>query len=208
MKKNLNNPRQSANLSCKGAMKQFTMSMANALMICMMLTAFAGCSKDDDESAKTPPLAATTQTWAFGSLTWSDAIRDPACNKQDFDGGTQDNPLADGRSRNLNESAVYYYSWRYVNEHAATLCPSPWRVPSRADIDDLVVSDISAEQIVTSWGLGGFALGDEIYDASSHLYLWGNGATQPYFWSGYGDPAYNSDQQNQPGFQVRCVKDK
>ncbi|MDR1197669.1 MAG: hypothetical protein LBK94_01475 [Prevotellaceae bacterium] len=176
------------------------------LMIAAAAIAFAGCSKDDDESVKTPPYAAGTQTWAFGSLTWSNAINDPACNKQDFDGGTKDNPLADGRSQNLNGRTVYYYSWLYVSEHAATLCPSPWRVPSRADIDDLVASDVSAEQIITSWGLGGFALGDGIYDASSHLYLWGSGATQPYFWNGYGSPAYNPDQHNQPGFQLRCVK--
>jgi hypothetical protein len=182
--------------------------MKTKLLFMMMMAAaaiiFAGCSKDDDESTKTPPYAASPQTWAFGNLIWSDAIQMPNCDKEDF----KDSDISpQGRSYTSGEDTYYYYNWPYVNANKAKMCPSPWRVPSSADIDDLVVSDISAEQIITSWGLGGFALGSRVYDVYSHLYLWGNGTTQPYFWSGYGDPAYDPDQEDHPGFQVRCVRD-
>jgi hypothetical protein len=161
---------------------------------------FGGCKKDEDESAKTPPLAASTQTWDFGGLTWSDAIHDPACNKQDFDGGTKDNPKADGRSY----SSYYYYSGRYVTQHAATLCPSPWRVPSEDDIEILIEAG-TADDKVSAWGFGGFALGNNIYEATTDLYLWSSMGT--YYWCGYDGQSYDYDDQNSlPGFQVRCVK--
>jgi hypothetical protein len=69
-----------------------------------------------------------------------------------------------------------------------------------------IASDVSTDQKITLWGLGGFALDDGIYDISSHLYLCGIGATKPYFWNGYGEPDYDSYQQKYPGFQVRCVR--
>jgi hypothetical protein len=179
------------------------------IIAAVFAAATVSCSKDDDETVTTPPYAASTQTWNFGGLTWSDAIHDPACNKQDFDGGTKDNPKADGRSY----SSYYYYSGRYVTQHAATLCPSPWRVPLEDDLDILVeADDASAEQIASSWGFGGFALGSNIHDASSHLYLWSSAidisdGAMFYFWNGYGNASYDYDAQDAlPGFQLRCVK--
>jgi hypothetical protein len=53
MKKYLNSFKQSAVYS-KGAMKQLMMSMANALMICMLLAAFS-CSKEDNETTPDDP---------------------------------------------------------------------------------------------------------------------------------------------------------
>jgi hypothetical protein len=162
---------------------------------------FSGCKKDDDETLSTPPYAASTKTWKFGGLTWSDVIHDPACNKQDFDGGTKDNPLSDGRSYN----SYYYYSWHYMIEHAATLCPSPWRVPSEDDVD-ILMEDVSLEQIALAWGVGGFALGSNVYDAYSFQYLWSNSMEGLYFGFGFGDYSYNQNNQDAlPGFQVRCV---
>jgi hypothetical protein len=189
----------------------FTMKK-NLMFTIAALIIFSGCKKEEDETTTTPPYAASAQTWVFGGLTWSDAIHDPACNKQDFDGGTKDNPKADGRSYTYGGRTCYYYSGRYVTEHAATLCPSPWRVPSRDDISTLVeADDASAERIASSWGFGGFALEGNIHEASSHLYLWSsriddNGGAL-YFWNGYGDASYEYDNQDAlPGFQVRCVK--
>jgi hypothetical protein len=192
-------------------MKNFFKIMASMLMIAAFAAVAVSCSKDDDETVTTPPHAASAQTWIFGGLTWSDAIRDPACNKQDFDGGTKEKPLVDGRSYTNDGHTYYYYSGRYVVEHATTLCPSPWRVPSLDDFK-AAMDDWNPDQLLALWGLGGLALDGNIKQATTHLYLWTGeisiyDGSANYFYVGYGDPYYDYDNQNAlPGFQLRCVK--
>jgi hypothetical protein len=119
------------------------------VMMMAALTVFGGCKNDE----ATPPYAASTQTWEIANLTWSDAIHDPACDKPDFDGGTDKTPKADGRSYTHEGKTCFYYSWPYVNEHAARLCPSPWRVPTYEDVSRLCSTQT---ELIGLWGLGGY----------------------------------------------------
>jgi hypothetical protein len=76
-----------------------------------------------------PPNAASTVLWYENNDFWSDAIRIPDCDKTDFDLYGE---IPDCRSYTSLGSGYtwYYYNLAYVNQYAAKLCPSPWRVPT------------------------------------------------------------------------------
>jgi uncharacterized protein (TIGR02145 family) len=154
----------------------------------------------------TPAYAASAQTWTFGSstLVWSDAIQIPDCDKDDFaDSDT------DPKCRSYTEGANtwYYYNWPYVIDNAATLCPAPWRVPTKADFDALVAVT-NAAGLIAAWGYGGYAYNSGISSTSTNSYYWSS--TQydnDYAYNLY----YKSDKPLVSynrffGFQVRCVK--
>jgi hypothetical protein len=160
----------------------------------------------------TPAYAASTHTWTFGSsaLVWSDAIQLPACNKEDFDGGTDDAPRADGRSYTVDGKTYYYYSWPYVVANAATLCPNPWRVPAKADFDALVAST-SGSTLGAAWGYGGLANGSSVSGVNSQARYWSSeenssGSNEAYFLYYYSADLYVSANNKRYGFRVRCVK--
>ncbi len=84
-----------------------------------------------------PAEAKTTNIWevavAGGIQFWSDVINMPACNKDTFNSYSAD-------CRNNWEPNGYYYSWWYVRDNGAALCPAPWSVPT---VDDFVALDIA-----------------------------------------------------------------
>jgi hypothetical protein len=176
--------------------------MKKILFISMIIAAaaitFAGCKKedDDDESAKTPLHAASTRTWAFAGLTWSDAIQMPDCNDETFE-NSETSPQ--GRSYTSGGKTYYYYNWAYVNANKAKMCPSPWRVPTSSDMDALLEGD--ANDHANAWGFGGYAYGSSVYLVEKHAYHWNS--TGGYHWYGYGDMI---DLTLSHGLQVRCVK--
>ena len=61
-----------------------------------------------------------------------------ACNKANFNGGVNQNSNADCRT-NPGFSG-HLFSWCAVARFADTLCPYPWRVPSRQDFIDLDIA--------------------------------------------------------------------
>ena len=67
---------------------------------------------------------------------WSGAVTTTGCNKT---GWSSSNVNADCRN-STNGSGVHYFSWCYVMRNAATLCPSPWRVPTCQDFVNLDVA--------------------------------------------------------------------
>jgi hypothetical protein len=152
--------------------------------------------------------AASTQTWTFGSstLTWSDVIHIPECNKTTF-GISNTEPAC--RSHTEGANTWYYYNWPYVNANAHTLCPAPWRVPAREDFDALVAVTTTGE-LSAVWGYGGLAH-STVYDVSSQADYWSSTEVD----TGY---AYyllyrscNTDllvysTTKELGHQVRCVK--
>jgi hypothetical protein len=146
--------------------------------------------------------AASTQTWTFGSQTWSDAIRIPDCNKNDF---TDSSTEPQCRSYTSGTNTWYYYNWPYVNENAAALCPSPWRVPSQSDFNTLV-SNTDYTALVSEWGYGGQT---NMVNTAMDAYYWSSTqrttdtAYRLFYLSGYLTVA-NSNKYY--GFQVRCVK--
>jgi uncharacterized protein (TIGR02145 family) len=175
----------------------------------------------------TPPNAATDNVWIIGEgddqQIWSDVIELPACNKTDYDGGTNSDPLADCRA-NADGYSGYYYSWKYVNEHAAELCPAGWHVPTRADfvlLDQLLggagttcASGCGAivNDYVNVWG--GAKLGNSSIGTLANVGTWGeywSAEVSTGFMSGclsYHDGTtypYNQTYQR-VGMPVRCVK--
>jgi hypothetical protein len=101
----------------------------NTVMRILDLTAY--------EPHPSPGVAASEQTWTFGNspLIWTDVIQVPECDKTSFTGSDTDPHC---RSYTLGQKKWYYYNWAYVNTYAATLCPTPWRVPTLADLQELL----------------------------------------------------------------------
>jgi uncharacterized protein (TIGR02145 family) len=159
----------------------------------------------------TPPYAASTQTRVFGDQTWSDAIQIPDCNKTDF---TNDDNNPQCRSHTESGKTWYYYNWAHVNQNAATLCPSPWRVPSQSDFSTLVSNlggnnQTARDAIIAAWGYGGYAQGSSMGTVDSGAYYWSStensttNAYNLYYGSSNLNMLFNTKYN---GFQVRCVK--
>jgi hypothetical protein len=162
-----------------------------------------------NEVNNVPTHAASSYVWQFGSstLTWSDAIHIPDCNKETFESSTV-TPQCRSYADSESGKTFYYYNWPYVDANKATLCPDPWRVPIEDDFDALVdVSTYSA--LADAWGCGGFAYGSSMNYVSTGADYWssteygsGNAYSLNYYSSGLGV----SDNRMYYGFQVRCVK--
>ncbi|MDR0581509.1 MAG: fibrobacter succinogenes major paralogous domain-containing protein [Prevotellaceae bacterium] len=188
------------------------------------LTIIMLCGVIGGYAQNTPPYAASTNTWVIEgngiSQIWSDHINVPACDKADFNGGTDDAPRADCRN---NPGYYFLYSWPYVNKNAATLCPVPWRVPT---IDDFLAlykalggkGDWSKDETlvtkyINSWGgaYGGYC-NNEGLPVNQNLYAdyWSSSefsSTSSYYF-GYTDssvyPQYYYNKYH--GFLIRCMK--
>jgi hypothetical protein len=155
----------------------------------------------------TPTYAASTQTWTFGSstLTWSDAIQIPGCNKDTYENNGAEPQC---RSYTSGTNTWYYYNWPYVNQHAAQLCPSPWRVPTKDDLDVLVGATNGAT-LMSSWGSAGYALGSSIYYVGSYGYYWSStelATSYAYCMRFDTGNAYTPSAFKDQGYQVRCVQ--
>jgi hypothetical protein len=196
----------------KQILKQNAMKKVFTLMIAAAIV-FAGCSRDDDDvdndnDNKTPPHAASTQTWTFGEQTWSDLIQMPDCNKADFDGGTPDESKPDGRSYTYKGKTYYYYSWPYVDANKATMCPSPWRVPTEQDLETFS-NNVSAAMVINAWELSGYAMGSSMYSVGMNSNFWSSTETDnsTAVYQSFGRGSRPTDYDNKHlGFHVRCVK--
>jgi hypothetical protein len=140
--------------------KLFLMMIAAAMMM------FAGCDSkneaaDDDEQVDgnddqvggyiaAPPHAASSKTWKFGNHTWSDVIQIPECNKETYE-ASYTTPQCYCNS-SVSSISGYLYNWVYVNSNAATLCPSPWRVPTAQDLSELV-KNVTYGELCECWHL-------------------------------------------------------
>ena len=177
-------------------------------MLAAATMVFAGYSKDlYNESSDTPPHAASTGTWTFGKQTWSDAIRIPECNKSSFADSNTDPQC---RSYTQDGNTWYYYNWPYVNKHAATLCPSPWRVPAEADFE-ILSGNTNGAALSNAWGYGGYANGSSMSSVSSNATYWSStqvsSNTNYAYYLLYGSGGLYVNFTNEYyGFQVRCVK--
>jgi uncharacterized protein (TIGR02145 family) len=142
-----------------------------------LLTIIMLCGVVCGYAQNTPRYAASTQTWEIDTQTWSDVIQMPGCNKEDF---TNYDDEPDCRSITEDGKTWYYYNWPYVKQNAATLCPSPWRVPSRSDLLTLLDTRRNITMLsVFNWE-GGKIQGDyggrkwiyTLYDADSESTYW------------------------------------
>jgi hypothetical protein len=155
-----------------------------------------------------PFYAASGRTWTFGgsALAWSDAIRVPACAGEDF---VENMTVPLCRAYTEGANTWYYYNWAYVNQHAATLCPPPWRVPTAEEFQILTAST-SFSALIDAWGYGGFINGGSVDSANEAANYWasteydGERSHCLYYNNSY---AYSQGiSNNYRGLQVRCVK--
>jgi hypothetical protein len=158
------------------------------------------------QAGVTPSYAASTQTWTFGAQTWSDAIRIPECDKESF---TSDYNNPQCRSYTEGANTWYYYNWPYVNANKGTLCPSPWRVPSREDFDALV-SNTTYSALSSAWGYGGYTI-SSLNNVSVTAYHWSStesssNITYAHFLRYGSDNLYVTTLYKDAGMQVRCVR--
>jgi uncharacterized protein (TIGR02145 family) len=126
------------------------------------------------------PPDSGTLTWTVGTQIWSSALSHSVagCNvTTDFG---SDNPpnTAYYRSEGLYAGSGYLYNWKCVDEQGATLCPSPWHVPS--------VSDYTTLDNYFSSMTGYGTVGTAAWMVNTYLNLWGivyvsysNGTTLP-----------------------------
>jgi hypothetical protein len=108
----------------------------------------------------TPPYAASTQTWTYGTLTWSDVVVVTPVECKLTDALTT-------TDRTSAEYRIYYgrayYTWSCVNVSQAILCPAPWRVPSQPNMTIARINNTYLT-LIRDWGTGGFASGADILD--------------------------------------------
>jgi len=167
---------------------------------------------------------ASARTWQVGNQTWSDAVTATACQKTSFNGGSSGDFRSDCRSNPRQRGDLF--SWCAVARFGATLCPSPWRVPTR---DDFVALDLAFG------GTGESRLATEQFVRGNYISYWGgsfggssssngnltNQGFWGYYWSqteisarrarnlyfdtrGIVNPQYHGDKNL--GFAVRCVR--
>jgi hypothetical protein len=166
------------------------------------------CVREEIGDRNTPPFAASAKTWAFSNQTWSDAIHIPKCNKETFEGSY---PAPACRSYTEGQKTWYYYNWPYVNENKTMLCPSPWRVPSKADIETLA-SNTNETALADAWGYGGDAAGSRIVDVDSWAIYWTFTRDIGQYPNALVYTIHNTDLSGHgrapanTGSQVRCVK--
>ena len=158
------------------------------------------------KAAAPPPNAASTTTWTFGAQQWSDAINIPACNKSDF---TSSNTTPSCRSFNgtgTNGATYYYYNWAYVNANKATLCPAPWRVPTKTDLE-AVASSATASVLLQIWPKRGWVNSGDTPCCPDVVREWSQTEdSSDNAWAFYNDGYTVGSRGKNYGFSVRCVK--
>jgi hypothetical protein len=186
--------------------------MKKILLLSFAALLLAGGCGEVEEGSETPPYAASKLTRTFGDLIWSDAIWIPECNKPDFEESDFYYPVQDCRSFTPSNSskAWYYYNWYYVSANKDRMCPSPWRVPSREDLESLQ-SATSPRELSQVWGLSGRANGSAMEDVNELSYYWSstaNGSANAYdlYYYNGGTLGVGSSYRYY-GYQVRCVRE-
>jgi hypothetical protein len=153
----------------------------------------------------TYPPGAENKTWTCGDLVWSAEIKSdtPDCVKVSTAGITGTRP------EYLVGTSGYWYNALCVAQYPASLCPPPWRIPTRNEYST-ITSCFSASALRNMWKVSGFLTGASATETnqlknytSTH-----QGTNQLYY--------FGVDQDNTTRFGylnpldctlVRCVRD-
>jgi hypothetical protein len=165
-----------------------------------------------NEAAITPPGAASTQTWVFGGLIWSDVIvEEPTACAGTSSLSTADPPPA----QYLTVTPRTYYNWTCMSAATATMCPPPWRVPSASDAQ-LVINMEEQSVVYAAWAPGalggGFIRGSELISPQINA-MWTTSTGGNYFFgvaqffANGGGLYVRGIRTKNEGLQVRGVKE-
>jgi hypothetical protein len=190
-----------------------TPSVAGAFNYSVTASHTNGCSSTASSGSitvnavdTTPPNAASTQTWSYGTLTWSDRITAAAtlC--------TETNILTTSTNTSAEykvSGGHYYYTWTCAYISRDAFCPAPWRIPSRLDFQSLT-NYVTSQSLSTAWGLGGYLEGQSVQEQGARSAYWAETAyssQMAYVLQYY--PGYlnlNATQYKHWAMEVRCVK--
>jgi hypothetical protein len=95
-----------------------------------------------------------TSECVIAGLTWSGPKSVVPSGCALVTSAMQTNKRGPAQYANLSNGAGYYYNWTCLNAQASTICPSPWRVPTRADLA-AVRSAVTPAALILLWGLPG-----------------------------------------------------
>jgi uncharacterized protein (DUF302 family) len=154
----------------------------------------------------TPPGAGTI-TWTFGDQIWSGALSIDVCTKVSYLSIDDLFYPPDSQYRDDANGYGYYYNWTCVRYRGTTLCPTPWRVPSKEDMQKLINNTTSAA-LVDAWGYGGYARSGGSNYTKSSAYYWSSTESQGYYSYALDYDAYSHTITGMSwisGLQVRCV---
>jgi uncharacterized protein YjdB len=170
---------------------------------------------NQEKASPPPPHAASSDTWQYGNLIWSDRINVAGddCDNKAF---ARSESAAGGTYSDAGVTR-YYYNWHYVDTNKESMCPSPWRVPTSDDFGVILTATTGAD-LTAAWGFGGR------YDSwgsiswytgfnPQGLLLWsatsdqsdGTKAMNLQVVPGWGTWAVGGDSKME-GRQVRCVR--
>jgi uncharacterized protein (TIGR02145 family) len=159
----------------------------------------------------------SSTTYTRNGITVSSPVTATYCNKTAYSGGSSGASNADCRTSYATNYG-HVFSWCLVAQYAAQLCPSPWRVPSVADLCQYATGSTSncssteVHQDMDGWISRGFAQPTGYFYHNERCYYWTSSLYAPipkkalylrtdsvYFVVGLQDD-YNF------GYALRCVK--
>ena len=169
---------------------------------------------------------ATSQEWTISdngiTQIWSDAVLAYNCNKATFDGGSDGNYKADGRSNPDQKGNLF--SWVAVIRFQDQLCPAPWRIPSMQDFINLDLAMGGTGEHRTNWafvntryfGLWGGAFGG-ICESDGTLNgqgMWASywsaseyfSMARSLYFDAFGNIHTQGHSGKEAGFTLRCVR--
>ncbi len=168
---------------------------------------------------------ATDKTWTVGSQVWSDAVISTDCDKTEFRGGSGSSPNVDCCSNPSYSGDLF--SWCVVVKYANTLCPAPWRVPTK---DDFIALDKAlggtgdndqnnvalTNSYINTWGgtYSGYVRTGGLDRQGTNAFYWTQtevsaalGYSLDMFANGYVNPQSNfSLNSKYRGYALRCVR--
>jgi hypothetical protein len=122
---------------------------------------------------------APTGTWTCGAKTWSEPLRNPAgCEGA---GTLSTNAQPPAQYKDIGSDIYgYYYNWTCVDTYAAALCPSPWRVPTKEDIESLIAcaggSPAAGGVLSAAWGPSSHVYGYQLLNLMNG-FIWSSTAS-------------------------------
>ena len=147
---------------------------------------------------------ASTQTWSYGGLTWSDRVtRDvPNCKNTEALSGT----TSAAEYKVIDN--CYYYTWTCVVQNQDVLCKPPWRVPTFAEYTALLGAATNL-QMKSMWGLRGYVTWTNAMNVNIAGYYWSSTETDSAkgnYLSFSNSAAATAGYQKGAGMPLPCVK--